>query len=936
MAYTTAQIEHMRLEHGYLTVLHCNVRSIRKNLDTLIAYVSKFTFSFDIIAVTETWLREGETAEIPGYYMHSQPRKCSARGGGVALFLRRNVDSYYLNECTFTKDAIESLFVRIKGGITVGVIYRPPNSSKSDFISAMESILLSTTTSNDSLIICGDFNIDLSKDDCPDYTYLLPSFHVQNVIAEPTRITNNSATLIDHILCNIDMNVSAGVWDVAIADHCPTFVFLPPKYQNSVSDVPVKRKTRVDYDLVRTLLNSVSFEDMYDEDVQIECETFVQSITRAIEQSTRQCSRHNYQQAICPWLSTAILDVLKKKDSYYRRWKNNKTNDYYHSQFKYYRNKSVAMMRKSKKQYYTDLIARQGGDNRKVWRIVNDVIGTSRKDTVVPDNPSTDVCNYFNTYFTNIGKIASNGPIADEAEDFPMTNNVFNINTVTQGDIINIVNQLSENKAVGYDAIQAKVVKQNIDILSVPLHHIINHAINSGSYPNVLKIARVVPVYKTGDPNNPNSYRPISVLSVINTIFEKLISIQLKKYLQENHVICPQQHGFVPNRTTSSAVVTLAQVINSALHKNQLAIGVFLDIKKAFDSVNHSILINKLEKYGIIGNSLKFFASYLSSRKQKVVIDNHHSSYSDLTCGVPQGSVLGPILFSLYVNDLPLAIQNSKILMYADDTAIIFCGDSLSEMQDTILAEMDSIYSWFLKSKLTINTDKTKCVIFHSRRKVIDNSSFSVYINDKPIENVTSFKYLGVVFDSHLHWKEQIQKVCKKLAFSCFTLTKARSFFPCSMLRSLYFTLFQCHIIYCTEAWGLTYETYFTPLYRLQRRALRIISFSAFNRPVNTIFKEFRVLSFSTIREYKISLLVNTIINHNFPVPLARFSIPVRSTRQASNANFNLPMCHNVYGERLIEFYGAKVWNDVPIQVKTARNFKLSCKMFYLDKQNVV
>lgn len=187
------------------------------------------------------------------------------------------------------------------------------------------------------------------------------------------------------------------------------------------------------------------------------------------------------------------------------------------------------------------------------------------------------------------------------------------------------------------------------------------------------------------------------MLSVINTIFEKLISIQLKKYLQENHVICPQQHGFVPNRTTSSAVVTLAQVINSALHKNQLAIGVFLDIKKAFDSVNHSILINKLEKYGIIGNSLKFFASYLSSRKQKVVIDNHHSSYSDLTCGVPQGSVLGPILFSLYVNDLPLAIQNSTILMYADDTAIIFCGDSLSEMQDTILAVMHSIYYSFFE-----------------------------------------------------------------------------------------------------------------------------------------------------------------------------------------------------------------------------------------------
>lgn len=233
------------------------------------------------------------------------------------------------------------------------------------------------------------------KDDCSDYTFLLPSFDVKNVILEPTRITENSATLIDHVLCNNDMNVSAGVWDATIADHCPTFVFLPHKYVNSICDRCKRRTTRIDYILVRSLLSCIDFENLYNEDVQIECENFVQSIRTAMEQSTRQFSRHNYGQAICPWMTRAILDMLKQKDSYYHRWKHNKTNNYYQGQFKYYRNKSVAMMRNAKKQYYTNLIAHQGGDNRKVWRIVNDVIGTSRKEIVVPDNPSTDVANTF-------------------------------------------------------------------------------------------------------------------------------------------------------------------------------------------------------------------------------------------------------------------------------------------------------------------------------------------------------------------------------------------------------------------------------------------------------------------------------------------------------------------------------------------------------------
>lgn len=935
MAYSVSQIEQAKLGSDDLSILHINIRSIRKNSDNLLAYLSQHSFRYDIIGVTETWLKESESAHIPGYEVISLPRCSSSRGGGVALFTRNGLGFRCCDVQKHSTKTIEALFVRFSCGLLMGVIYRPPSSCKNEFIAEMEAILLPFTIQNGPIVICGDFNIDLLGNDCSDYVFLLQSFNLRNVITTPTRISSQTASLIDHMLFNQDIALRAGVCDVAIADHCPIFLLLPracmlPLYQRRPNEF-----VRVDYASVKSLLQCTDFAVLQNVDVNVEFQNFVTHIKQILTQCTHTYSKHNYEVPVCPWMTQEILGILKRKDSYYNKWKKNRSNKYYHDQFKYYRNKSVAMLRKSKKEYLTRLITRNKGDTRQQWNIVKDATGLNQERRVTPSSISPQVANEFNNFFINVGlNLAKKFPLLTPTGSVRMAVGcTFQFHVITIDEIKSVVSKMSVNKAAGHDSIQTRVLKENINTLCPHLCHLFNHSLENSCYPDILKIAKVVPIYKSGDQNTPCSYRPISVLSVINTLFEKLVAQQLKEFITENNIIVPQQHGFVSNKSTSTAVLSLSQHIYSAMHQDEIAVVLFLDIKKAFDTVCHTILLRKLEGYGFTNNVLKFFSSYLSFRKQYVVINDFISEVKYISCGVPQGSVLGPLLFSLYINDLPQALHFSETLMYADDTALTFTGKSLITLQNRIMVELSALSSWFSGNRLTLNVAKTKYVIFHSRQKTLDYSLISLSLDATLIEQVFSFKYLGVLFDNHLHWKDHVNNVCKKLAFGCYTLIKAKQYFPSSVLRSLYFSFCHSHISYCIESWGLTYVTYLSPLLRLQKRALRIISSSAFCLSSTNFFEELRILSFMSLRSYKICITINNIIQTNSPLPSSIFFFPNRDTRHAFNLNFNLPKCSNLYGERLIQFAGAKVWNELPIEIKVARDFDMSCKLYYLSNQ---
>lgn len=294
--------------------------------------------------------------------------------------------------------------------------------------------------------------------------------------------------------------------------------------------------------------------------------------------------------------------------------------------------------------------------------------------------------------------------------------------------------------------------------------------------------------------------------------------------------------------------------------------------------------------------------------------------------------MLGPVLFSLYINNFPNILTCSKAVSYADDTVILLKGKTLSEVQPIINQELARISSWFKANKLTINGAKSKYILFISRSKNLGEATLKLFIDNFELEQAKTIKYLGVTLDCHLNWKTHINNVCSKLASVCYVLLRTRMYFDLSTLKIIYFSLFHCHLTYCCESWAFTFKTYLDPMFKLQKRALRIITFSQFHTPTEILFRDLQILPLKLLSEMKIAITVNKILHNNHALSLNLFIIPTSNTRHANNVNFNLPITRNTYGERLIQNFGAKIWNSVPLEIKMANNFIFSIKRYYRSK----
>ena len=271
----------------------------------------------------------------------------------------------------------------------------------------------------------------------------------------------------------------------------------------------------------------------------------------------------------------------------------------------------------------------------------------------------------------------------------------------------------------------------------------------------------------------------------------------------------------------------------------------------------------KLKHYGVRGKVFNLFSSYIDGRHQMIKMQNLTSSLLNIKTGVPQGSVLGPLLFSLYVNDLPCILKSAELLMYADDTALVVTADNIADLECKANEELENIFMWFTVNKLTLNAQKTKYTIFHSRHRNVNYDAFRLTMNNCQLEQVREFKYLGVVFDSQLHWKKQINSVCTKLVSGCSMLLAARNYFNSNIVRVLYFAFVHCHLSYCVDSWGWTYKTYLEPIRILQKRALRIIDNADYNQHSAPLFHKLEILPFDYIRQHKTAVTVNNIITYS-------------------------------------------------------------------------
>ena len=371
-------------------------------------------------------------------------------------------------------------------------------------------------------------------------------------------------------------------------------------------------------------------------------------------------------------------------------------------------------------------------------------------------------------------------------------------------EIQKLIEKLDSTKSTGPCGLPIFLLKRFKEFFAIWLSELINLSFESGEFPTMLKLAKVAPIHKKDSKLNYLNYRPISLLSVFSKLYEKCIYSRIYHYLDSNKLIFSKQFGFRAGYSCNHAIISLTEYIRQKLDNTEYVCGIFVDLEKAFDTVHHDILCDKLTAYGLRGNINKLIQSYLSGRKQMVSINGFESSTQDVTCGVPQGSSLGPLLFLIYINDFRLCLTNTSCGHFADDTFIIYSSKKPKTIETVINHELKAVVRWLRLNKLSLNAAKTELIFFRSNHNPLDYNNISIKLNGVKLIPVNFIKYLGMLIDQHLNWNYHIDELCKKLSRANGILSKLRYNAPIEILKQVYYSIFHSYLINGCNLWGLT------------------------------------------------------------------------------------------------------------------------------------
>ena len=533
-----------------------------------------------------------------------------------------------------------------------------------------------------------------------------------------------------------------------------------------------------------------------------------------------------------PWITEAHRTKIKNKNRLHSIAISSQ-DDNIMNEYKEAKKILHSTLRNSVISYFGDQLEINKGDLSKTWKVLRDILGLGNnatrqkmnfliEDTLVTD--SLDIANGFNNFFVSIGpKLAKD--LTSNIDPLSYVN--FNINSIVTTDISGnqireVINSLN-NSSPGHDELPPFVAKTCMEGYIEPITHLVNESLKSGIFPSELKLARVVPIFKSGDPSLLTNYRPISVLSFFSKILEKIVYNIVFDFLCENEILYDYQFGFRSKHSTQQALITLVDNVTKSLDGSNIVISLFIDLKKAFDTVHHRILLRKLYAYGIRGILLKWFESYLTDRSQYVIYDGVESEIRPVECGVPQGSILGPLLFIISMNDICNVSDLMFAIMYADDTCFLMYGTDLHKLIKQLNVELDFLCTWFKSNKLSLNTQKTFYMIFHrARLKSIDGMNNDVIMDNNALIKVNSIKYLGVIVDIRLNWIDHITYVKNKISKGLGIMYKARRYLHKSSLRNLYHAYIYPYLTYCIEVWGCASKCNLTHCFFFKRRLLEL------------------------------------------------------------------------------------------------------------------
>ena len=955
---------------NHFSLFHMNTRSLSLHFDELISTLASLKINFDVIGVSETWNSFDNpiktNVQIPRYDYF--PYQSHSQNGGVALYVKSGLTPIPRPELSKDSTDFETVWVEVENNNDKNYLfccaYRHPSSDIETFTEYLQVTLSHPSVFNKQVFILGDFNIDLlnynSHTPTTNYVNFFFSKQFLPYIIHPSRVSGNSASLIDNIFANISDNESiSGNIMTQITDHFPQFLIVKHTgisyknlsyYQHDFSNLNEENLLNDFAHLDFSYLNDSNL------DVNAKFNRFLSSLDEVVKTHAplKKLTKRDIKFRNKPWINRKIQKMMRIRDKLLKRLQN--SNDpSLRDLYKKFRNRVANSLKASKASYFYDYFQKNSNNMKQLWSGIKSVIDVRKSSNInviskLKDsngNTTSDpavIANIFNKFFVNVSHdITKNIPRSNKSPLSLMGsrvgNSFFTAPTVPT-EISDIISLLKSGKSLGPNSIPMKILKSLSPLISSPLSQIINESFQSGIFPDKMKLAKVTPFFKKGCVLTASNYRPISLLSVFSKITEKAMHERLYKFLEKHEILYSLQCGFRANHSINHALVSLTEAIKNSLDNKKFGCGIFIDLPKAFDTVNHEILLTKLEHYGIRGTVLDWFKSYLSDRIQYVSVNGSNSSYLSITCGVPQGSVLGPLLFLIYINDLPLSSSKLTFYLFADDTNIYCESDNLYQLQRTVNKELRKVKLWLDVNKLSLNIDKTNFIIFKSPHHP-SSDTVSIKIGNCPIKQTRYVKFLGVLLDENLSWKYHLTELSKKLAPTCGMFFKVRHFLPINVLICLYNSLFSPFLQYGILVWGLTYETYIKPVFLLQKRVIRAISFQNYAAPSSPIFSDLKILKLHDLFQLKLLSFVYECVNKISPTNFHTFfdtlaSVHQYGTRQATKNDIFLIQKNTLqYGLRSVRYCGAKCWNDIPVDIKrspSVKSFRLKLKAFLFEK----
>lgn len=963
-------------KYNKFTILHQNIRSMRSNFDGFLAELSSRSFFPEIIVLSEIWIDNSELNfyTIPNYTSYIQSNELQ-RAGGVLIYVKSSIEVIICDQVEFQSADILKLDFKFNcQDFCLFAIYRFHSYNKEIFLREF----IDYFTKNDNFItkknafFIGDVNLNLFEISLivDNYISFFAANGFENILTEPTRVTADTVSCIDHVfakLSNKDKTEAiVEVIDANITDHRMVVVSVrvsvraADRQTDRTAESQEQTSHRVDYDKLLALLDSVDWSDVYfDQNPSSAFDTFHSKLQKAISESRVNIIKRdkNILFKIKPWMNNYICMKIKNKNKLYEKVRNHPNNRKLLIHFKNYRNKLQFEIRNLKQSYYENMFTKCNGNSKATWKAVNEVTGQrARKPAIkslningIEVDGTNIICNEFNNFFLSVVDkldIKQIKPCSFDScylkNKFAVTNYIGSmfVNPVLADDIINVIKSLKNGTSPGIDNISSSLIKIIYPKILNVLVHLVNLSFERGIFPDVLKIAVVIPLHKNGPVNNCNNYRPISLLSTFAKIFEKLMKKQLVNFLEQTNFFSRNQFGFRENLNTEAALMNFMDEVYIGLNNGKRVSGIFLDIKKAFDTVDHKFLLNKLESCGVRGIAYSWFESYLTKRKQRVKIANTFSEFGVIKNGVPQGSVLGAILFLIYINDLCNANLIGKVTSFADDTALCYVADNWNDIEEAMNTDMRALQWWFTSNNMLLSPEKTKYINFNLRNEHTFNNGIIYKCSECLIKNsqcltacavvsqTNTIKYLGLTLDQELNWKKHVEILKKKLN----TILRYFYFLQhlCSekILRMLYFSLVNSRLDYGIFCWGGTYETNLKPILMQQKKFVRIIKRKSKLEPSRPLFVNLKIFPLNYLFVYKV-LNIFYILSGNLPKSNNMYKEKLRKPEA-----IKVPKPNTTFFTKSYCFLGPKMFNSIPESIADSRNlilFKKNIKIWLIN-----